>query len=111
MVIIKEGNLRITSNEFTDHKVWPLLPFYDGDKTVNKSIEYVTELDKAEEGGYVHEIHGKAQFRKNSLFATGGAPAIDAFHFRINKKYIYYTESPAEAVVLGAVAIKNIVKI
>lgn len=60
MAIIKEGNLRITSTEFKDHKVWPLLPFYDGDKTVNKSIEYVTETDKAEEGGYIHEIHGKA---------------------------------------------------
>jgi len=84
------------------------LPFYDGSQTVNRSIEYVKESDKDD---YNHEVHAKAHFRKNSLYATGGAPAIDAFHFRINKKYVYYTESPAEAVVLGAIAVRNIVKI
>jgi hypothetical protein len=56
-------------------------------------------------------VHDKAKFRKNSKFKDGGAPAIDAFYFRISGSNIYYTETQADNVVLGAIAIKNVIKV
>jgi hypothetical protein len=39
----------------------------------------------------------------------GGLPSADAFYFRLNDKYLYYTESSTDqTIVLGAIKIVNI---
>lgn len=38
-------------------------------------------------------------------------PAIDAFYFRLLNTNIYYTETNEDLVVLGAIAISNIVSV
>jgi len=51
-------------------------------------------------------------FRKNTQWKEDGSgepPAIDAFYFRLSGHNLYYTETEADMVVLGAIAIHNIV--
>lgn len=88
--------------------MYPQMPFYKNEKTKNQSIEYVNQKDG---DNFIFTLHDKASFRKNSKFKEGGAPAIDAFYFRISGTNIYYTETDKDAVVLGAIAIKNIGKV
>jgi hypothetical protein len=37
-------------------------------------------------------------------------PTIDAYYFRLTNENLYYTETPSDSVVLGAIQISNIVR-
>lgn len=53
---------------------------------------------------------GVASFRKNQHYKVDpSVPADNAFYFRVSGLNLYYTETQKDMIVLGAIAIDNIV--
>jgi len=108
--VVHEGWLRISSENLVDNERYPDIPQKKEGKAPTTIQIFGTnptdELQKVPGANY------DGVFRKNSQWKEDGSgvvPAIDAFYFRLSGHNLYYTETDSDMVVLGAIAIHNIV--
>lgn len=106
--MVFEGWLRIASETLIDPARYPDIPAKKEGKPA-----YPLQIfggSKEDEEAKIPGENYDGVFRKNTQWNNGDgpAPAPDSFYFRISGHNLYYTETDADTVVLGAIAVHNI---
>lgn len=107
--IVYEGWLRIASETLIDPERYPDIPAKKAGKPAFP-VPILGDKESDEDAKVLGENYDGI-FRKNTQWLPDGsgiAPAIDAFYFRLSGHNLYYTETDADVVVLGAIGIHNL---
>lgn len=120
-----EGWLRLASIHFSSAEAHPSIPM--GQNAAGEDEEYKIDVifgnhnvdanGEEEDNPCVddEEVDMNSVFRRNDSYGeedqTGEpVPAPDAFYFRLSNNNLYYAENDVSMVVLGAIAIENVIQ-